>query len=336
MKAKELLKYRNVCLGFAMIWIVWYHSKLVSPIGALNAVKDIGYGGADICLFASGIGCYFSLTKDADPYSFMKRRFARLLPVYFCFMAVWAVCKAVADPVSMRTILGNVLGVQNFTTLGNAFNWYISAIFLFYILAPLFKSIVEKTDGICRHIFIILLLVLFSVPFWTSNVLIITMARIPIFYIGMLFAKSCINGTTVTGRITLLYAGCSILGIALLVLFQTLFHNYMWSHGLYWYPFILITPGLCIAISLLMHLLDRNKCGRIVVLCLDKIGQYSFEIYLVHILVFNIVKSLDWLPDTAYIQFAAIVCSFIGSIILHYTALGLQKCAVLLLKNPLQ
>ena len=80
-------------MGIAMIWIVAYHSgiDLYNPI--LIYVKEIGYGGVDIFLFAAGLGNYYSYLKDYSPLDFLKRRIVRLAPVYFPFILVWIIVK---------------------------------------------------------------------------------------------------------------------------------------------------------------------------------------------------------------------------------------------------
>ena len=66
MALNETFRFRNQWLGIAMVWIMWYHSGFSGNIRVFHYLKSIGYGGVDICLFASGIGCYFSLEKDSS------------------------------------------------------------------------------------------------------------------------------------------------------------------------------------------------------------------------------------------------------------------------------
>lgn len=328
MKSSSFLKYRNVWLGIAMIWMIWHHTMLPSPLPGLIHLKTFGYGGVDICLFASGIGCYFSLSKNPDPYCFMKRRFSRLVPAYFCFIAVWIIYKAATVSLPLQAVIGNILGIQNLTALGNDFNWYISAILLFYFFAPFWKSLADSTRGLLRHLLIIALWVLVSVPFWNSNIFIITVARIPIFYVGILFGKMCSSRSAFSKReIGGIFAAFAV-GLVMYVLFPKLFAAQLWSHGLYWYPFILITPGLCMAISFVMELLDRHKWSRIIVAVPEKVGQYSFEAYLVHVIIFDILKTKIYagtLSNKPYLWFGTIPCIIAGSIALHYAAIGIRK-----------
>lgn len=327
--SKELLKYRNVWLGCAMIWIVWYHSKLNPTLDILKYIKGLGYGGVDICLFASGVGCYFSLNKDTDVYSFMKRRFLRLMPTYWVFIIVWLLFKGVTEKLTAQAILGNFLGIHSFIGLEVAFNWYISAIILFYILAPFLKCVAQKTSTIQHKTLVIILLVIISIPFWNVNEYIVIVTRIPIFYIGMLFANFCISEKIITKRILLFFVGSMVVGFLMLVLFWTRYNNFLWNYGFYWYPFILITPGLCIMVSYIMYFLDKSR-GNKIILLLDRIGQYSFEIYLVHILVFDVIEymisPMEVLPDTFLVWVLAVVCIALCCIVLRFVSTLLNKC----------
>ena len=129
MSTKNILKHRDLWMGIAMLWIIWYHTNLKAPFVPLEHLRILGYGGVDICLFASGAGCYLSLCRDPDPGRFMKRRISRLFPTYLLFITIWILFGFLTGTMPMSAALGNLLGVQCFTGHGYYFNWYISAIF---------------------------------------------------------------------------------------------------------------------------------------------------------------------------------------------------------------
>ena len=286
MTTKDLLKHRNVWMGIAMIWVIWYHSRLIPGFAPLRYLYTLGYGGVDIFLFASGIGCFLSLQKDPDPFRFLKRRFARLCPTYLCFILIWLAVRAIFEPMPATAAIGNLLGIQNLTGHGNDFNWYISALLILYLLAPLFHSMILQIKKVRTHAAVIALLVLLSVPFWGEDNLIITVTRVPVFYVGMVFGSVCHRCETlpkavISGALAALGTGC----ILIMAAFK-LMNSHLWSLGLNWYPFILITPGLCFAISWVMGQLDRFSIVRPIRRGLEFFGKNSFEFYLVHTLVF--------------------------------------------------
>jgi peptidoglycan/LPS O-acetylase OafA/YrhL len=73
----------------------------------------------------------------------------------------------------------------------------------------------------------------------------------------------------------------------------TRFSNYLWNYGLYWYPFFFITPGLCVLMSVVFRLMDRCAWGRRLVGLIGCCGKYTFEIYLVHIFLFEMLSRLE-------------------------------------------
>lgn len=315
MYIKDMLKYRNVWLGIAMIWIVLFHANIGIGFWPLAFIKSIGYGGVDICLFASGIGCYFSLDKNSDILSFIKRRFLRIGPEYLIFIICWLVYKAISGSFSISMALGNLLGVQTLTGKDNSFNWYISAIVIFYFLAPYLKKTADKLTAIKHIIFIAFLLVL-TIPFWSVNNWIIILTRIPIYYIGMVFAKACKSEYLINKRLIFTVSLFSFIGVAALWISMQYFGAHLWSKGLYWYPFIFITPGLCIVAAYVINLIKIKKIKNL----LDIIGRYSFEIYLIHIplieIINIIINKFSLQNYSVFIWLAGIIPLVIGCIIL--------------------
>ena len=165
--------------------------------------------------------------------------------------------------------------MQNFTHLGNAVNWYISAIWIFYILAPYFKELIDKiNDKIV--LWCIIALLVFSVAFWTANTLIITVTRIPIFFGGMYLGKKSYDGCKLTGKGVICLIILAMIGFVGLGYCYAKYEVYLWSYGLHGYPFLLITPGLCLFITYITYKIKVMKKF------VDIVGMHSFEIYLIH------------------------------------------------------
>lgn len=292
MKYKELSQYRNVWLGFAMLWIMLYHSGISFDALPFNAVKAPGYGGVDICLFASGMGCFTSLTKNSDILDFMKRRFMRIAPTYAAFMVLWLIYAKVTANIGAGVALGNILGIRYLANADDAFNWYISALILLYIAAPYFKAIIDRT-GTRGYVLTLVIMLAASLVFWNNGTYIIIVTRVPIFFIGMLAGKLCADKDAAVKPMHVgLLCGASAVGFALLYVFHRCFDTLLWSCGLYWYPFILITPGLCLVISCFARLLTKSGWSAWLEKFLAVIGKYSFELYLLHIPVFFVAEAV--------------------------------------------
>ena len=323
---KDFLRYRKPWLGVALLWIILYHLPL--NLGFFTFPQSIGYGGVDICFFASGIGCFYSLSSDSDVFNFMKRRLKRLAPTYLIFMAIWLSFQYIWGNFDFQMAIGNIFALQHFTGKENSFNWYISAIFLFYLLAPYFKAIAEQKSIVPKIVFLTFLLVC-TIPFWNTDTYAIIFIRFPIFYLGMLFADLCKKDRIIDKKAIVILAVSFVAGLGSLLFAFVFAEQYLWSYGLYWYPFILITPPLCLAISYACMLLEKCKATSIFIRFLSLCGDYSFELYLVHILMFAIIPNVMAFfnnPDIWYVVWGiGFVCIPIGCYFIRYLSGLLQR-----------
>lgn len=330
MKAKNLFQYRTIWMGLAILLVMFYHSEMVFHNVVINTLQTAGYGGVDIFMFASGIGCYYSLQQNSDVAEFMKRRFLRIMPVYLVFIVIWLTYKRIFFEMPLSSMIGNLFCVQNFTCKGNEFNWYLSAMWLMYLLAPFFASLANKLKTWRAGLVTILILLAFSVSFWYSYTFIITIARIPIFFVGMFVARKAEDGFIIRKLHGISLICCSILGTVLLViLLNTLSSDKLWLLGALWYPFILIVPGLCYLISLICHKLHALRLGKVFIKGLENIGKLSFELYLVHIFVLDIFQNMvvekGLFPNTNLYRIFLVIPIVAGCILLHFIGNGVLQ-----------
>lgn len=288
MALRKTFHYRNLWLGLAMLWIIVFHSGFYIHHPIYRYIQKFGYGGVDICLFASGIGCYFSLEKNPDSLVFLKRRLRRLGPTYLCFIIPWILWKCFVSPLPAPAILGNLLGVQTFVSWKYHFNWYIGGLILFYLCIPYLKKITDSYSRPRQDLLAILFLFLISVPFWTQkgNTIVI-MSRLPILYTGLVCGKLAKQEYTLKKTDYLILAVTMLIGGVSLPLFDKYLNSYLWQYGLYWYPFLLITPGFCILLSALALKLERFPIAKKVLHPIEIVGIYSFEVYLVHVFLYE-------------------------------------------------
>ena len=255
----------------------------------------------------------------------MKRRLKRLIPTYLVFMIIWLAVKYICGDFEIQMALGNLLALQHFSGHADSFNWYVGAALLFYLFAPYFKVIVDRASPICKYLFPLFLFIC-SVPFWQANTHIIVASRLPIFYIGLLFADMCQKSK----RILWYHVGGAILSFIVGILFLAVSFNwlsqYLRSHGLFWYPFIFITPPLCMAISYLLIHIERLKFTRPIVSFLSLCGAYSFELYLMHIWLFPLI--LLWIAKYSLSEYSYFVWTA-GIILLVVSCFVLRRLALL-------
>ncbi len=310
-----------------MLWIVFFHVELTVTDEYLSVFKIMGYGGVDIFMFASGVGVYFSYVRDHDPAAFICRRIKRLAPVYLPFIILWCVYKTWLGGFNYGAVIGNLFGVQGFTGLGGEFNWYITGLAVMYLLTPYFAGLVEKMTKPRQYIALVAALLLITVPFWNAYDGIIIVTRLPIFVMGMYLAKLSRDGEKKVGVIrALIIIAAAFAGVCLFLYAFRRCYDYLWPYGMYWYPFILITPGICLIISAFAELVGRFAVGRLFLWPFRKVGEFSFEIYLAHIFCFEVYQylttTLALFPKSDKAALAALLCVIPLCVILRLLAVA--------------
>ena len=134
MTIKSVIRYRYVWMGIAMLWVIFFHMNTMFHSTVVRMIKNTGYGGVDIFLFASGIGNYYSYLRDEKPLDFLRRRISRLAPVYIPFIIIWCIYYLSIGKLYIYDIPGNVLGIQGFSISGRSFNWYLNILIICYLL----------------------------------------------------------------------------------------------------------------------------------------------------------------------------------------------------------
>jgi peptidoglycan/LPS O-acetylase OafA/YrhL len=309
MTIKRMITYRSVWMGLAILWIMFFHSDM-ALILPFSYLKVIGYGGVDIFFFASGIGNYYSYLKDENPLEFFKRRIFRLIPVYIPVILIWCLFSVMGNQISILSVPGNLLGIQGFTTNGGEFSWFFTGIMICYLLTPYFAAFIKK-NKMSKNILLVLLLIVISSCFIKDTKFLISMVRIPIYVIGMLFAK---NDDYNVRKLAGLWIGGFVLGNIALFCSIVYATEHLWDYGLYWYPFILITPFLCWIMSEVSALFDKSVL-KVIPKFFSLLGGISFELFMIHWLAFEMFRdtinssanpNLFWVA----IYLASILCAF--------------------------
>lgn len=328
MTLKEVIKYRKIWMGFAILWVIFFHFGYKPP-DPLAALQSSGYSGVDIFFFASGIGCYLSYSRDKNAAAFIKRRFIRIMPTYFVFIVIWCTYKVITDGMDFTTVLGNIFCVQDLTGKDGSFNWYFGAMWIFYLLTPYFVAVADKIKKSAGCVLFCLLLVLFSFPFWNVKALIIIVTRMPVYFLGMYLAKrSQESDDKISLKFMLIATVLSIISMAAFIVCYFKLHDELWNYGLWWYPFIITAPTICLYLSFICKQLEKKSVGQKILKAFSFIGSYTFELFLVHLFVFKEVSSMimERQPNHVIaIWFAALIPVAIGAAILYQLTKGVKK-----------
>jgi len=281
-----LSKYKSELMGLAILWVVWYHSSVqlnFFPIGIINSffslIKGVGYGGVDIFLLVSGMGIYNSLEKH-DVSQYIKNRLRRITPVWWSYLIISVLLGYFFFEIHFSKL--EILGFATFTgfwlNMSNQGNWYVYAIILFYLVSPVFYSLIKNSKNkLFATIFLIAAALLISVSF-VGNFKLIVFSRIPIYLIGM-FVSSSLKNVPIKkyqwGIILLSF----FVGSFVLFFFYKNLSDYLWPYGLWWYPFILVAPTLSLLVSKTLDLLHSVLYP--ILYLLSILGKSSLEILLV-------------------------------------------------------
>ena len=283
---KEIIRYRNIWMAIAAILIVYCHASLPAP-GLLFYVKEFSYAGVDIFVFASGIGCYHSLTQRYDPLSFFKKRFFRIIPVYYIVLIPWLLYQTVRSGLEFPVVAANLLCVDFLLQTSFETLWYMNAVWIYYLLAIFMVPICNKFTP-KKKLAVMILCYVYCLPF-IGDIRLMLFSRIPLFLMGILFAVHGSRHQGFTPFECIRFLIGTTIGIVLLLFFYYRFPDLMLSYGLHWWPFLLIVPGFCLILSLSAKKVEKAfpQCIRI----LNFIGKCTLEIYAIHSFFFVILHN---------------------------------------------
>lgn len=329
----HICKWRTELMGIAIVWVAMFHSFLVWP-EPWAILKNTGYAGVDIFLLLSGVGMYHSLSKCNDIGNFYKKRAMRILPSYLPFILLWFVWRAKSElmnPIDiLKMVFGNLFMTGYFKDVHLQFNWYVQIICWLYLLSPVLYQLIIRCKNSFQKVGIVLIGFGMGIPYLYDIDHLMGVSRIPIFLIGMIWAHE--NHTRKAEEVapakkSLLRIGVIVLSLVGIMLFLWYYKrdvNMLWLYGLWWYPFILITPGLCYVLSMIMDFFAKFKVLKFLLVPFKYIGLASFEIYLVHIDIFKWIMNVGTgVTNLHWWGIIASVC--VLGILYHYCIMGITK-----------
>ena len=308
-------------MGIAILWVLLYHTSwtLFEP---LHFIVHKGYGGVDIFLFLSGFGIYFSLERKGGIFSFYLRRLFKIIPAYWTVLFLLFVkdyggliYEGYTKASLIRAFFMNAFFLAFLHWQPVTFNWYIFALVYFYLLSPVFHALIKKGGG--------LLLLLFSlflpVFFFGKTVYLYAAWRLFLYLLGMITAHLSLADPDRKINTGILY-GAMFIGVIALYLTQTYTTGLLDPYGLWFPPFILVTPGLILLLCLLLE--KREKWP-----VLSLLGRSSLEIYLINVafkdaLYQRLAFYIGWNDSIFPI---AIPLMILAGILLHFLIEAIRK-----------
>lgn len=318
-------KFRKELFGFSIITIIFFHffedvSKFGdgSPFYGASIIYNLVLGsvGVDIFVFLSGMGLFYSLAKNSSIPSFYKRRLKRVLPTYLIIGGLgWIVLDLIVEQRGFLQFLRDFSTVSLWAD-GRRLVWYISFILIMYLVYPLIFKLLNLNSRMASNILISVLTAAVIIFFIALSFLApefygnteIALWRTVIFLIGAWFGKTLHKKEKLTFEFYLLVA----LGIAfgILTIITKTNPGMLWGifdlrFQMTFYPFIVIIPATGI-----ISLFD----GKLINRGLRWLGGISLELYLSHVMIRAIFKSIGLETHIIWNYLIVIAISFAVSI----------------------
>lgn len=315
MTIQEIIsKNRTAIMGFAMISIMLFHQPFFFRNPFVDFFHLFGYWGVEVFLFVSGFGVVYSLKKNSIPI-YYKNRLKRLLPS--CLLAGFG------KFIFVKMGFVNHIPVNTLLLLTSIYLWYIYALVIYYILAPLLYKILNKSAvaffiSVCVFSF-----VCNYIPFGDSDHYFIKYigwitSRLPVFVLGMVYAlypiKFSIKHTMIIGVVLLFISMILRLGITI-----PKFHWHFPHTNLF---ILFATPMLCVFFSYMHTFASKLKLTQVSLF----FGNFSLELYLWHEYLFwNIYKDERFSSLNLYVKCAlAVSISIFLAYLTHLLAKYIQ------------
>jgi peptidoglycan/LPS O-acetylase OafA/YrhL len=278
--------------GFSIATIVLMHliqGYLKSCPQIISRAAAVGGAGVHIFFLCSGFGLYLSYIRNPISYwAFLKKRFSKIYFPYIIVVTISAMIPFMYEGNHFRALLSHIFLYKMFmpqyeSSFGGHL-WFISTIIQFYLIfIPLCKLKERLNDT--RFI----LMALIASMCWWFFTCITGLNTIRVwgsfflqylweFALGMSFAQRLQSGKNIVcNRFSLLLV--SVLGIGFAAAFS--------SEVLSALNDIFSMFGY-LALALLVYSLEIMSIKRVVAF----ISKISYELYLVHILIFNVIFTL--------------------------------------------
>lgn len=184
----DVSRFRGELMGAAILFIILFHVPL-SRGDAFFGLRRCGNVGVDMFLFLSGMGLWFAWVKNPSVRHFYLRRMLRLLPVWLVVAVGYYLPRFDWQWSHVPDFVGDVIVNWGFWHHGELAFWYIPAIMMLYLWAPLYLRLIQRAP-LYRWLPVLAMVWCVAVQ-WVGPVhqavghLEIFWSRVPVFLIGI-------------------------------------------------------------------------------------------------------------------------------------------------------
>ena len=300
---------RGFLMGIFMFLIMLFHSHF-GVLGKWGLPISIyGHWGVDAFLFISGFGLFYALRRNTPLQlgQFYKRRLIRILPAAIIAGCI-LYCLNLAD-------ISGLVGLNL---------WYIRTILILYLIAPFLYKLITQLNALLILLavvavsaagLLVFIPLLKGTSFFCQTTICWTLARLPVFLMGMYIARMNFSLRQIMKPAYILFSLVCI-AAALYLHYLRFIHDSL-STYLHLFPYLLIAFGMPLMITLLSLMLSRISF-RTVNHIWTFIGACSLEVYLVHEAIFKKASELNISPGIRFIT--AYGLAFICAVLLKFIA----------------
>ena len=284
-------KYRSLLMGLAIILIMFCHLDIAQGHNGadhtfLAGLLQTGTVGVDIFLLLSGVGLYYSYTKNPLPYiAFIRKRVQRILPLYFLIGgSTYLIYDILICHLSVGKFLRDLFFVSWYSEKSTRY-WYVLAIIVFYFLFPsLYVLIHGKNCSFFKTM-------LFCIIWWVGIETLchsvdsiitfrIALERLPIFILGIYIGKMSYQKQPVKDIHLVLYV---LGGLLLLFLLKRVFHDPL-KRYLYYPIRGALSVSIISIVIIIMEMLMKivSQAYDVILHVLVWFGALTYELYLLH------------------------------------------------------
>ena len=294
-------KYRTILMGIAILSILIFHFTEDCKVYHYNFqggislfYKYISSTGVDIFLFLSGFGLYYAWKKNPIYKEFILKRLKKVLIPYLLISIPAYIIKNIfiKDLGALSVLKG--ISFYSFLTNGDKWYWYILMIIICYFIYPWIFEIVEENKtkiksqttmiGVFTFISVIaIMLQKYDAPLF--KILNIMLLRFPIFVFGSFIGRASYE-KRVIGKEWIVLGIISLVCIPLRETNQIIFVRYVLG-ALNLFIFFII-------VQVIEYLNRRDIKLAFIKKVLEWFGNYSLELYLVHVTVRSIMNDLGY------------------------------------------
>lgn len=281
----DLSRYRGELMGLAMIFVMLFHIALPKSNPMYGLVR-CGNVGVDIFLMLSGIGLWYSWSKNPNIKHFFLRRYLRVYPAWLLIACLHYIPQYLNTPgggysPNVLNLVLNILVGWSFWRVDDLTFWYVPAIMMLYTFAPFYMMLIRR-QPIYRYMPVVAMVLCVMVQYYPPihsavGHVEIFFSRIPIFLIGINLGAWVKEQRRLDGSALWLLLLLFVMSITMCIEFE--FHwRGRFPLFLERMVYIPLTVCGCMLLTLLL-----GKMPTPVNRALRFVGTISLEIYLIHI-----------------------------------------------------